>query len=313
MTVRVPPTTFIWLRRRGGPPWGCGGGFPICSKVPQNFETLPMDILERAGFVLFCIISFGWAGGWIALSGVIYREDGRLRSDAARSQPNVAQVVVGICGAVVAVAGCTKLFGLDIDSYVKSGEPEFSILLFVAAISVLGGYSAPTLIPLLANAAIAQLKRKVDALGTEVKDNKKHRVKAALTEDRPRHALKLINEVLQDKPTDDEALSLKASALKRLGDLDKAIVNVRDAIKRADQNKSGSHWPYHFNLACYLALCDNGIKCSEIETSLRRARELVQDDEDLRRLSSALDKDPDLDKFREKCSHEYAALKRSLV
>ena len=274
-----------------------------------------MDTLAQVVSVVFLILIFGSAGGWIALSGVIYREDGRLKSDTARSQLKAAHVVVGVCGAVVAVAGSTKLFGLGIDSYIQSGASGLSMPLSVATISVLGGYSAPTLIPLLANAAIAQLRRKVDELDIEVKDNdKKYRVKAAIIEDRPGYALELINEVLQNKPTDDEALSLKASALKKLGDIEEAINNVRAAINHADPNTLKNRWLYHFNLACYLALrgtkSADGVNCSEVETSLRKAKKLVHDhDDDSRRLSSALDKDPDLDAFRKTCSDAYAALK----
>ena len=271
--------------------------------------------------VIGLILLFGATGGWAAY--YFGPPNGFRQEDQRVTQLSIAHAVVGICGAVVAVAASIKLFDLDIDTYVKQAKTTLTLPLSVSAISVLGGYSALRMIPLLVDEGLRRLSKKFGEFEQEnrernmelEKKNKRYAAKFALDEARPKHALKLATEMLDTNPDDETAMSLKAAALKRLGRFGEAVNSATKLIELVGSRKVEHAWTYYYNLACYMVLQQHSTSgavtdLKEVLEQLEQAKELVDREETLETFLRLLDTDDDLAAIRD--DSEFKKFKRAI-
>lgn len=222
-------------------------------------------------FLFILMIVFGSLGGLIT-----YWDDSTETLKAGW----FAHIFVGIAGAIVLVALFVYIFhfelavfdrGLDINYLTISLLPE---VLFVSAISIVGGYSSITLISLLGKATLDEISKRLEEqqketalLSVEVKYNK-----ALVSAEFGDYSVSLdwFEQVLQEIPNHVNAWFYKAYVLKRLGRIEEAV----DAALKAAELDS-AEWLHWYNLACYKHL--SGVEIGETIQILDRVKQLTSD------------------------------------
>ncbi|MFT4929795.1 MAG: hypothetical protein ACI8WB_005930 [Phenylobacterium sp.] len=86
-------------------------------------------------------------------------------------------IFIGICGAIVALAVMAAVFGLKLENILAQSDAQSEMLktaFYVAAISIVGGYSGLPIISVVSNAALKKVQRQVEELETsDIKQTKK--------------------------------------------------------------------------------------------------------------------------------------------
>lgn len=284
----------------------------------KDIVTTPISIWPLITIIAIC----GGSGGFVqALECDYYHKIPIPFNDKKIDSGIFGHVFIGVFGAIVAISLMIGIFGLDLKPVLNINEnlaESLKIFFYIAAISIIGGYSGLPIISLVSNAALKKVQHEVDALKKDgqkteeeiaelksivnQKDEEIAKTKlqgiliTAHRSARSEYYHDAINDIqikyLPFIKDNHRAYHLLAFCQKHVGDIKKAKENINKAI-----NLKPSRLGY-FNYACYLTLL--GEEESSIYQAIDNAWKYTESDTEKERFISGLQNDEDFTKINKK-------------
>jgi len=249
----------------------------------------------------------GGSGGFVqALECDDYHEIPILNGKKVNSGV-FGHVFIGVFGAIVAISLMIGVFGLELNHVLNVSDnlaESLKTFFYIAAISVIGGYSGLPIISLVSNAALKKVQHEVDSLKKEGKERQERvdaiesdsdkiklenvllRADSYANGEYYTDAIELLeNHYLSVTKGDYKAYNLLAFCEKRTHNVQKAREYIEKSIK-LQPSRVG-----YFNLACYLALLDQPE--AKIYNAISKSWEYAESVEEQKRLITCLEKDKD--------------------
>ena len=242
----------------------------------------------------------------------------------------LGHVIIGIGGALVAVAAAVPILDLNLNIFIgvtsKLGNPEPLIpgLFYIIAIGIIGGYSGLRIISGLSDAMLKKLQQEMAENMEETK-----RSLAKKEEEIQKLKQEVDNNFIEDQKRDSELKSalaktelLQGNFLIFSGKPDQGVEkllqylksNHEDAIawswlamgyKRIGKIEEAVNavckaieltpdkWVYHFNLACYYSMARKDLVL--IKSSISKAIHTAADENDVKEIIESLTSDADFE------------------
>lgn len=222
-------------------------------------------------------------------------------------------VFIGIFGAIVAISLMIAIFQLELNPVLEAStdiSKSLKLFFYVAAISVIGGYSGLPIISLVSNAALKKVQHEVNSLKKEgqerqesVDEIRKDSAKIKLENILLRadsyasgeyyaEAIKLLEDKYLSEVKDNyKSYNLLAFCEKRNGNLNKAMEYIEKSIK-LQPSRLG-----FYNLACYRTLLNSDK--SKVYDAIVKSWKYAESSKEKNRLVSHLQNDPDFTKIKD--------------
>jgi len=288
---------------------GCAFNLGVAQLISPAQASLGNLASAISIWPLITIIAIcGGSGGFVqALECENYHEIPLPFNDKKVDSGIFGHIFIGIFGAIVAISLMIGIFGLEI-KYVLNANEELAeslkIFFYIAAISVIGGYSGLPIISLVSNAALKKVQHEVDSLKKEGRERQQNMDVMKQDSDDIKlenillkadsyansryyaEAIELLEKDYLSVTKDNyKAYNLLAYCEKHNHNIQKAREYIEQSIK-LQPSRVG-----YFNLACYLTLLDQSK--SQVYTAISNSWEIAESVKEKKRLICCLKDDDD--------------------